>query len=77
LTGPFLVIILFPMRGKRLQEASGGWRRFSRIRVRHHDTTLTFDVMITSAIPVIAVSESARAEDYYCLSLPQNHRTKM
>jgi hypothetical protein len=24
------------------------------------------DVMITSAIPVIAVSNSARAEDYYC-----------
>jgi uncharacterized glyoxalase superfamily protein PhnB len=27
---------------------------------------LHFAVMITSAIPVIAVSDSARAEDYYC-----------
>ncbi len=29
-------------------------------------TPLTFNAMITSAIPVIAVSDSARAEDYYC-----------
>ena len=27
---------------------------------------LSHDTMITSAIPVIAVSDSARAEDYYC-----------
>jgi hypothetical protein len=27
---------------------------------------LHFSVMITSAIPVIAVSDSAKAEDYYC-----------
>ena len=33
---------------------------------RPHETTLTLNAMITSAIPVIAVSDSARAEDYYC-----------
>ena len=27
---------------------------------------LTSNTMITSAIPVLAVSDSARAEDYYC-----------
>jgi len=30
------------------------------------EATTTFRVMIKSAIPVIAVSDSARAEDYYC-----------
>ena len=33
---------------------------------RPHEPTLPLNAMITSAIPVIAVSDSARAEDYYC-----------
>src|SRR4051812_25997952 len=33
--------------------------------------------MITGAIPVIAVTDSTRSEDYYCLPLPQNQRTKI
>src|SRR2546427_12764758 len=34
--------------------------------VRPHETIPASNAMITSAIPVIAVSDSARAEDYYC-----------
>ena len=31
-----------------------------------HETILIFEAMIASAIPVIAVRDSAKAEDYYC-----------
>src|SRR5947209_8866833 len=31
-----------------------------------HETTPASSIMITSAIPVIAVSDSVRSEDYYC-----------
>jgi len=34
--------------------------------IRPHETVLADKVMIKSAIPVIAVSDSVRAEDYYC-----------
>lgn len=43
-----------------------GRRRNTACKRRRDETILTLNVMITSAIPVIAVSESARAEDYYC-----------
>jgi len=32
----------------------------------YYETTLTFQAMISSAIPIIAVRDSAKAEDYYC-----------
>jgi hypothetical protein len=44
-------------------------RRGALSSVRPPEPTLTLNAMITSAIPVIAVSDFARAEDYYCVAL--------
>src|SRR5437899_9496481 len=40
--------------------------RWMRLMPWSHETVLVIKLMITSAVPVIAVTDSARAEDYYC-----------